>query len=200
MSPPQHPPMDFAVSRESGIPLGLQLVQKLRSHIESGSLRPGDRLPSVRDAALAAGVNVNTVRTVYGRLEREGLVRSEQGRGTFVARPERSRDEEARDRRELRRQIAALELELARRPLEAGRRPAPSGAGEQRRRAPRPTLLSAEELARIRDDLYERLRALDAERADLLRRLNELPAEEQAAPAGRSSASLVGARVRWVGA
>src|SRR5215210_6407524 len=117
------PAMELRVSRESGIPLGLQLVQKLRSQIEAGSLRPGERLPSVRDAALAAGVNVNTVRTVYGRLEREGLVRSEQGRGTFVASPERSRQDDARDRRELRRQIAALELELARRPLEVGRRP-----------------------------------------------------------------------------
>jgi GntR family transcriptional regulator len=194
--------MDLRVDRQSGIPVGIQLVQQLRSQIESGALSPGDRLPSVRDAAVAAGVNVNTVRTAYGRLEREGLVRSEQGRGTFVTRPDGSREDDARDRRELRRQIAALELELARRPLEVGRRRAARpDTAEPSRRAPRPTLLSAAELAGIRDDLYERLRDLDAERADLLRRLHELPAAEEPAPgASRSSSSLVGARVRWVGA
>jgi DNA-binding transcriptional regulator YhcF (GntR family) len=193
--------MDLRVSRESGLPLGLQLVQRLRSQIESGALQPGNRLPSVRDAALAAGVNVNTVRAAYGRLEREGLVRSEQGRGTFVAQPVRSRTD-VEDRRELRRQIAALELELARRPMEVARRPSPpSDAGEPGRRAPRPTILSAEELTGIRDDLYERLRELDVERADLLRRLHELPAAaDEPATEGRSSSSLVGARVRWVGA
>jgi GntR family transcriptional regulator len=190
--------VDLKVSRESGLPLGLQLVQKLRSQIESGSLRPDDRLPSVRDAAVAAGVNVNTVRAAYSRLERDGLVRSEHGRGTFVAQPQRARAE-AEDRRELRRQIAALELELARRPLEVGNRPTPPS--EPGQRAPRPAILSAEELKAIRDDLYERLRELDAERADLLRRLNELePAEQEEAQRSRSSSSLAGARVRWVGA
>jgi DNA-binding transcriptional regulator YhcF (GntR family) len=192
--------MELKVDRESGIPVGVQLVQRLRSQIESGALSPGDRLPSVRDAALAAGVNVNTVRAAYGRLERDGLVRSEHGRGTFVAQPAR-RDEDAQDRRELRRQIAALELELARRPLEVGNRPAePAEPGRPGRLGPRPTLLSAQELKGIRDDLYERLRELDAERADLLRRLHELPASETEPAGSHSSSSLAGARVRWVGA
>jgi DNA-binding transcriptional regulator YhcF (GntR family) len=187
--------MDLRVDRQSGLPLGLQLVQSLRSQIESGALRPGDRLPSVRDAAVAAGVNVNTVRAAYGRLEREGLVSSEQGRGTFAARPPAPAGD-AGERRELRRQIAALELELARRP------PSPTEAEDEPRPAPRPTLLSAEELTAIRDDLYERLRELDAERAALLRRLHELPAPEmEEVPSdSRSSPSLTGARVRWVGA
>jgi GntR family transcriptional regulator len=192
--------MELRVDRESGIPVGIQLVQRLRSQIESGAFSPGDRLPSVRDAAVAAGVNVNTVRAAYGRLERDGFVRSEQGRGTFVAQPERSRGE-IEDRRELRRQIAALELELARRPLEVGNRPTPPSEARPGPRAARPTILSAEELKVIRDDLYDRLRELDAERADLLRRLHELPAAEARAEGrSRSSPSLSGARVRWVGA
>src|SRR5918999_2512694 len=188
--------MELRVDRQSGIPVGVQLVQRLRSQIESGALSPGDRLPSVRDAAVAAGVNVNTVRAAYGRLERDGLVRSEHGRGTLVSKPART-DDAARERRELRRQIAALELELARRPLEVGNQPAASAEpGERGRRAPRPTLLSAQELTGIRDDLYGRLRELDAERADLMRRLHELPASEaEAEGRSHSSPSLAGARV-----
>ena len=78
---------------------------------------------------------------------------------------------------------------------------APAEAGAGGRRAPRPTLLSAQELTGIRDDLYGRLRELDAERADLLRRLHELPASEaEAEGRSHSSPSLAGARVRWVGA
>ena len=50
----------------------------------SGWESPGDRLPGLRDVAEATGVNVNTVRTVYQRLEREGLIDSQQGSGTFV--------------------------------------------------------------------------------------------------------------------
>jgi GntR family transcriptional regulator len=192
--------MDLRVDRESGIPVGLQLVQRLRSQIDSADLRPGDRLPSVRDAAVAAGVNVNTVRAAYGRLERAGLVRSEHGRGTFVARPEPARDE-AEDRRELRRQIAALELELARRPLEVGNRPTPPHEpGRPGHRAPQPVILSAAELKAVRDYLYERLRELDAERADLLRRLSDLEPAEQVERQRGSSSSLAGARVRWAGA
>jgi len=51
----------------------------------AGELGPGARLPSVREMAAATGVNANTVRAVYARLEAEGLVATEHGRGTFVA-------------------------------------------------------------------------------------------------------------------
>ena len=84
MSPPLPSDIDFSVARDGELPIGTQLVWKLRSLIESGALEPGDRLPSVRTMAEAAGVNVNTARSVYGRLEHAGLIRSEHGRGTFV--------------------------------------------------------------------------------------------------------------------
>ena len=90
--------MDLRVDRDAEVPLGTQLAWKLRALIETGELGAGDRLPSVREAAAAAGVNVNTVRAVYGRLEREGLVSSEQGRGTFVRpAPRRARTRQARE-------------------------------------------------------------------------------------------------------
>src|SRR3954467_9694041 len=78
--------MDLSVERGSDVPVGTQLAWKLRGAIASGSLRPGDRLPAVRELATAAGVNVNTARAVYARLAEQGVIVSEHGRGTFVAR------------------------------------------------------------------------------------------------------------------
>ncbi len=76
--------IDFSVDRKSDLPLGIQLAWKLRGMIARGALRSGDRLPSVRELAGFAGVNVNTARGVYAGLEEEGLLSSEHGRGTFV--------------------------------------------------------------------------------------------------------------------
>ncbi len=70
---------------EHELPLGLGLAWRLRALILSGRLPAGDRLPGGRDFALAAGVNVNTARALYRRLEGEGLVVSQHGSGTFVA-------------------------------------------------------------------------------------------------------------------
>src|SRR3954468_14171213 len=77
--------LDLKLDRASDVPLGTQLAWKLRGAIAAGVLRPGDRLPGVRDLAAEAGVNVNTVRAVYTRLAEQGVIVSEQGRGTFVA-------------------------------------------------------------------------------------------------------------------
>jgi DNA-binding transcriptional regulator YhcF (GntR family) len=195
------PELDLRVDRAAEVPLGTQLAWKLRALVTSGALSPGDRLPSVRELALDAGVNVNTVRAVYGRLETEGLIRSEQGRGTFVSAPSSAPapGEERAARHELRRQIAALEAELV--------RVQPSPAAGEVPRASGGRLPTTDELRAIRDQLFTRLRQLDDERADLMRRLAELdrshetePAPEpEPPPARRSSVSLRGARVRWVG-
>jgi len=69
--------LDFdglAIDREAEVPIGVQLVWALRSRIGGGGLQAGQRLPGLRDAAEALGVNINTVRSVYQRLEREGLI------------------------------------------------------------------------------------------------------------------------------
>jgi DNA-binding transcriptional regulator YhcF (GntR family) len=185
--------MEIRLDRSGGVPLGTQLAWRLRSEIASGRLRPGDRLPSLRELAVAAGVHVNTVRAVYGRLESEGAVRTEHGRGTFVATPARG---EASTRRELRAEIEALEAELARRP------PPPTGI-EPPRRPSRAALLSASELTAVRDELLDRLRDLDAARAELLERLRRLELGEQPASSKasrHSTPSLAGARIKWVGA
>jgi DNA-binding transcriptional regulator YhcF (GntR family) len=61
-----------------------QIASALRGAIESGELSPGDRLPTVRLAAGALGVNFNTVARAYRLLESEGLLDTQRGRGTFV--------------------------------------------------------------------------------------------------------------------
>ena len=78
--------VDLAVDRTSEVPLGTQLIWKLRTLIATGQLHPRDKLPGIREVAESAGVNVNTVRSVFARLEDQGLLSSEHGRGTFVAR------------------------------------------------------------------------------------------------------------------
>jgi GntR family transcriptional regulator len=205
--------LDLTVDRDSELPLGAQLASQIRTALRGGALGAGDRLPSVRELADAAGVNVNTVRAVYARLENEGLVRSEQGRGTFVSGMPAGDDPATR--RELRRQIAELEERLVRLP--------PPPIPPEETSAPRrgaAALLSTQDLEGVRDRLLERLDELDTQRAAVLERLDQLRLEEVEAdertlgrsprevdpgeaiprPSRRASPSLAGARIRWVGA
>src|SRR5262245_55859268 len=73
------------LERSADVPVGVQLAWRLRTLITSARLRPGTRLPGVRELAEGTGINVNTARAVYGRLEEDGMIASRQGRGTFVA-------------------------------------------------------------------------------------------------------------------
>jgi DNA-binding transcriptional regulator YhcF (GntR family) len=77
--------LDVAIDRGAEVPIGLQLAWALRTRIREGTFRPGQRLPGLRDLAEGIGVNVNTARAVYQRLEHDGLIESRQGSGTFVA-------------------------------------------------------------------------------------------------------------------
>lgn len=62
----------------------------LLSQIESGALKPGDRLPSEQELSARFGVSRMTVRQALGRLENQGLLTRKQGSGTFVAEPRRT--------------------------------------------------------------------------------------------------------------
>ena len=75
----------FAIDPNDELPVGLQLSWRLRALIRTGELAAGERLPSFRQLAEWAGVNVGTVRAVYEGLERDGLVVTRHGQGTFVA-------------------------------------------------------------------------------------------------------------------
>jgi DNA-binding transcriptional regulator YhcF (GntR family) len=197
--------LDLSVDRGAELPLGAQLAARIRAGVRERKLGPGDRLPSVRDVAEAAGVNVNTARAVYARLEAEGLVRSEHGRGTFVAGAAPGDDaagDDAATRRRLRAQIAELEARLVRLPPPPLQEEEPGGGT----RASRAALLSTSDLEAVRDQLRERLDELDSQRAAVLARLEQLGLEDEElgehAPADsrRATPSLAGARIRWVGA
>src|SRR3954452_17272451 len=73
------------VNRDGDVPLATQLAWQIQALIVNGRLGAGEQLPSVRRLTEVAGVNVNTVRSVYERLEGEGFVVTHHGRGTFVA-------------------------------------------------------------------------------------------------------------------
>lgn len=74
--------MDWSFRNDQ--PIYSQLIQRLTEAIVSGVYAPGEKLPSVRELALEAGVNPNTVQRSLTELEREGLVFSQRTAGRFV--------------------------------------------------------------------------------------------------------------------
>ena len=80
------------IDREGDVPVGVQLAWALRGAIESGVLRAGDRLPPLRELADEVGVNANTLRAAYAKLEADGLIETRHGSGTFVTGPAAPRD------------------------------------------------------------------------------------------------------------
>jgi DNA-binding transcriptional regulator YhcF (GntR family) len=75
---------ELSIDRNAEVPIGVQLAWALRARIHDGRFKPGQRIPGLRDLADMTGLNINTVRAVYQRLEQEGLIDSQQGSGTFV--------------------------------------------------------------------------------------------------------------------
>lgn len=73
------------INRSSSVPPWEQLAGILRDRIKSGKLQPGDRIPSVISLAQEYDLAAGTVRKALGQLQREGLVESRVGWGTFVA-------------------------------------------------------------------------------------------------------------------
>ena len=74
--------MDYIFDNER--PIYLQLVEKMKQEIVSGKLKPGERIPSVRELALTTRVNPNTMQKALAELEDEGLVYTERTNGKFV--------------------------------------------------------------------------------------------------------------------
>jgi GntR family transcriptional regulator len=77
-------PGRFKIDRRSPLPVYVQLAEQIRLLVRRGALSQGDPLPTVRELAVALGINANTVTRVYRDLQQEGLLRLERGLGTFV--------------------------------------------------------------------------------------------------------------------
>ena len=75
---------DFQLDEHSDIPLWAQLKKRLTYLIMTRKYEKGDQLPTVRELSSNLGVAYNTVSKVYRDLERDGLIRTKQGSGTFV--------------------------------------------------------------------------------------------------------------------
>ena len=78
--------MIFRLNQSSGIPLYLQLIEQVKHAVETGALREGDQLPTIRKVAVDLVMNPNTVVRAYRELEHEGILELKHGSGAFVTR------------------------------------------------------------------------------------------------------------------
>jgi GntR family transcriptional regulator len=100
-----------------GVPIYLQIVEQVKHAIETGAIRPGEQLPSIRPLAEELVINANTVAKAYRELEREGVVELRQGAGAFVAETARARASSAKKFRGAQPLVAETVEQLRRRGL-----------------------------------------------------------------------------------
>lgn len=81
----------FSIDLYSRIPIYEQLYKRVSELIIQGALNPNEKLPTVRTLAKELSVNPNTVQKAYQELERDGVIYSQAGRGSFVAEVDTSR-------------------------------------------------------------------------------------------------------------
>jgi len=105
----------FRLDLHSGVPVYRQLIDQVQAGIASGTLTVGDRLPTVRQAAVDLEVNPNTIMRAYREMEIRGVLETQQGTGTFIARKQIKRSEVERQR-----QLQQLAGEVAARAGAAG--------------------------------------------------------------------------------
>jgi GntR family transcriptional regulator len=106
--------MKLQIELESKVPIYVQVEEQIQAMIAAGQLRPGDQLPTIRQLAADLRVNYNTIARVYLDLDRDGVITTQRGRGTFVAGGPNEK-ELARLREEKLRSILRSSLEEAQR-------------------------------------------------------------------------------------
>ena len=89
---------------KNGIPIYTQIIDQFKGFILSGEFQPGQQIPPVRELAVDAGVNPNTMQRALAELEREGLLYSVRTTGRFVT-------DDAEIFAELRRTLAGTHIE-----------------------------------------------------------------------------------------
>lgn len=78
-------PTLFTVDPHTGVPIYLQLIEQVKRSVALGVLAPGERLPTVKQLAIDLTINPNTVARAYRELERDGVIETSVGRGSFVS-------------------------------------------------------------------------------------------------------------------
>jgi len=73
------------IDTASRIPIYIQIVDRIRHLVAMGALKPGEQLPTMRQLAVDLRVDPNTVARAYTILDKEGVISTQQGRGTFIA-------------------------------------------------------------------------------------------------------------------
>jgi GntR family transcriptional regulator len=106
--------MILHVNPSSGVPVYLQIEAQVKQVVAAGALKQGDALLSVRKLAAELRVNPNTVARAYQNLERDGVIRTVPGGGTYVAdeHPGLLKSEKVRRLRPLARQLAVESTQL----------------------------------------------------------------------------------------
>jgi len=84
----------FQINQRSSTPIYQQLVQEVKAAILRGVVHPGDRLPSVRELAGRLAINPNTIQRSYQELERQKVIETLRGKGTFVCLDYRVKEDE----------------------------------------------------------------------------------------------------------
>jgi GntR family transcriptional regulator len=82
--------MNLRINFSSGVPIYLQLMEQIKHAVETGAIRVGEQLPTIRSIAEELAMNPNTAARAYRDLEREGVVEVRHGSGVFVAGPQMS--------------------------------------------------------------------------------------------------------------
>src|SRR6201985_3135815 len=103
--------LDGLVLQNNGVPIYVQLREQIAAAVGRGALKPGARLPTMRQVAVALRIDLNTVQHAYAELEREGVLTKIRGVGTFVTEalpvPRSSRKQAREQAREFAARIAA---------------------------------------------------------------------------------------------
>jgi GntR family transcriptional regulator len=76
---------DIVISQSDGRPMYLQIMEQVKQRVAVGEWAPGDQIPSIRELAMALRVSVITIKRAYLELEREGVILTQQGKGSVVA-------------------------------------------------------------------------------------------------------------------
>lgn len=79
--------MDLHINFASGVPIYIQLMEQIKHAVDTGAIRGGEQLPTIRKVAEELAMNPNTVARAYRDLEREGIIEVRHGSGAYVVEP-----------------------------------------------------------------------------------------------------------------